>query len=279
MTTALTLLVACDADRPTAAPSLSASPRDAPAPAGTSERDRPPSPRAAPSTAASAPRTPTNPSLTAASPTDVPTTTATPAAPTPAAQSSTPEPPPPSPAPADQTQVEVTPASSYPAATIAFAGESYAGVVGRNGVSDDKREGDGTTPAGCFRILKVYYRPDRLAAPTTVLPTQALEPDDVWIDDPEHPRYNQPAKASDIGPDVSHEVMWRDDHRYDIVLDLDYNRSPVVPRRGSAIFLHVAYDQSNPASTPTAGCVALAQANLLEILARARADTEVCVRL
>ena len=125
----------------------------------------------------------------------------------------------------------------------------------------------------------MYYRPDRVVPPATSLPTQALEPDDVWIDDPTHPRYNQPAKAAELEPGTSHEVMWRDDHRYDIVLDLGYNRGPVVAGRGSAIFMHVAFDQATPASTPTAGCIALAQTDLLAILEQAQPDTPVCVTL
>ena len=34
--------------------------------------------------------------------------------------------------------------------------------------------------------------------------------------------------------------MWREDHLYDVVIDLAWNRGPVVRGRGSAIFLHLA---------------------------------------
>jgi L,D-peptidoglycan transpeptidase YkuD (ErfK/YbiS/YcfS/YnhG family) len=47
--------------------------------------------------------------------------------------------------------------------------------------------------------------------------------------------------------------MWRDDHLYDIVLDLAWNRGPIVRGRGSAIFLHLAKGDF----APTAGCVAV----------------------
>ena len=48
------------------------------------------------------------------------------------------------------------------------AGRLQAGVgviacsVGRNGVTSSKREGDGKTPRGCFRLIGGYWREDRL---------------------------------------------------------------------------------------------------------------------
>jgi L,D-peptidoglycan transpeptidase YkuD (ErfK/YbiS/YcfS/YnhG family) len=54
----------------------------------------------------------------------------------------------------------------------------------------------------------------------------------------------------------------RADGVYDIVVPLGFNDGPIVPGRGSAIFLHVARD----GYTPTAGCVALARDDLLAML-------------
>ena len=49
---------------------------------------------------------------------------------------------------------------------------------------------------------------------------------------------------------------------YDIVVVLGYNDRPVIPYRGSAIFLHCA----KPDYSPTAGCIALLQKDLLDVL-------------
>ena len=57
--------------------------------------------------------------------------------------------------------------------------------------------------------------------------------------------------------------MWRDDALYDIVAELGWNDAPVVPGRGSAIFLHLA----RPDYGPTEGCVALSGRDLLAVLA------------
>jgi L,D-peptidoglycan transpeptidase YkuD (ErfK/YbiS/YcfS/YnhG family) len=57
--------------------------------------------------------------------------------------------------------------------------------------------------------------------------------------------------------------MWRADDLYDIVGELGWNDAPVVPGHGSAIFLHLARADYGP----TAGCVALARADLIVVLA------------
>lgn len=58
--------------------------------------------------------------------------------------------------------------------------------------------------------------------------------------------------------------MWRDDHLYDVVVDLSWNRSPRIAGRGSAIFLHAA----RPGFTPTEGCIALAPRDLRRLVER-----------
>lgn len=141
-------------------------------------------------------------------------------------------------------------------------GQRYACVLGRSGVRADKREGDGATPAGDWPVRRVWYRPDRQPVPLTAgLPVRAIAPEDGWCDEPTHPEYNRPVK---LPFSASHENLWRADHLYDLVVELGYNDDPVVPGRGSAIFLHLA----RPDRSPTAGCVAFALEDLLAILRR-----------
>jgi L,D-peptidoglycan transpeptidase YkuD (ErfK/YbiS/YcfS/YnhG family) len=135
----------------------------------------------------------------------------------------------------------------------------YRCAVGHGGVRRDKREGDGATPVGRFPLRYVYYRPDREACPATVLPCLALTPDDGWCDQSSDPRYNQPVPRS---YPARHEALWRDDHLYDLIVVLGHNDAPARPGFGSAVFLHVAA----PDLSPTQGCVAVAIADLREIL-------------
>jgi len=143
-------------------------------------------------------------------------------------------------------------------------------ALGHGGVTREKREGDHKTPAGHFPMRQVLYRPDRLAAPRTSLPCRALSPADGWCDDPADPYYNRlvalPYRAS-------HETLWRADGLYDVVVPLGYNDDPVTAGAGSAIFLHVA----RPDWRGTEGCVALALADLLMVLAEADASSLVMV--
>ena len=133
-------------------------------------------------------------------------------------------------------------------------------TLGRGGVTTDKREGDGATPAGAYPLRQLLYRSDRLAPPTNALPTSPLRPRDGWCDDPGHSTYTRPVP---LPLDASAESMWRDDHLYDLVVVLGYNDDPVVSGLGSAIFLHVA----SPEYSPTEGCIALAKEDLLTVLA------------
>lgn len=139
----------------------------------------------------------------------------------------------------------------------------YRCAVGRGGVRTAKVEGDGATPAGRHPLRRVLYRPDRLAAPATLLPTIPLAPDDGWCDDPAHGDYNTMVGLPHPG---RCEALWRGDAVYDVIVVLGYNDGPVVAGRGSAIFLHVA----RPGYAPTEGCVALALPDLLAVLRDAR---------
>lgn len=133
--------------------------------------------------------------------------------------------------------------------------------MGRGGLiaAADKREGDGATPLGRWRLTRAWYRADRLPAPSTVLPLTALSVQDGWCDAPADPFYN---RAVTLPYPASHEEMWRADGLYDIVVATDHNTAPVVPGMGSAIFLHCR----NPNGAPTAGCIAVDRDALVRVL-------------
>jgi L,D-peptidoglycan transpeptidase YkuD (ErfK/YbiS/YcfS/YnhG family) len=149
-------------------------------------------------------------------------------------------------------------------------GERLRCALGRGGVRFDKREGDGATPVGNWPMRRLLYRPDRLAAPATRLAANPIAEQDGWCDDPADAGYNRPVR---LPYPAGAEHLWRSDGLYDLIVPLGYNDAPVVPGAGSAIFLHVAQRDY----APTEGCVALAQADLLRVLAGADAGCRVVV--
>jgi L,D-peptidoglycan transpeptidase YkuD (ErfK/YbiS/YcfS/YnhG family) len=143
-------------------------------------------------------------------------------------------------------------------------------ALGRGGIISTKTEGDGGTPVGRFPLRQVLFRPDRLTPPKTRLPIQALAHQSGWCDDPNSTAYNSLVKLPFSN---RHEILWREDFIYDVIVVLGYNDNPVVPGKGSAIFLHVA----KPGYSPTEGCVALSLEDLLYVLKSATPETQLVV--
>ena len=141
-------------------------------------------------------------------------------------------------------------------------------ALGRGGVRADKREGDGATPRGRFRPLRVWWRADRGARPRTLLPVRRIGWADGWCEDPADRRYNRPIRLADGKPG---DRLWRSDHLYDLFVELNHNVRPRVAGRGSAIFVHVA----RPNFGDTAGCVALTAVTLRRLLTRIDRNTRI----
>ena len=156
---------------------------------------------------------------------------------------------------------------------LRFRGRHFPCTVGRGGIvpARAKREGDGATPAGVHRIVGMLYRPDRLGrgqVPRWALP---IGPPDLWSDDPTDPDYNLMVRAPHR---FGHERLRRADGQYDLLLVTDWNWPMAVKGRGSAIFVHIR----RGAHHRTAGCVALARADLLWIAHRLRHRGRLIVR-
>ena len=131
--------------------------------------------------------------------------------------------------------------------------------LGKHGIRARKREGDGATPRGIWRMIAVRYRRDRSLPPATGLATQPLHPHDGWCDAPHDRNYNRPIRHP---YPASAERMWRADRLYDVVVILDHNARPRIKGAGSAIFMHL----ERPDVGPTAGCIALSARDLRQVL-------------
>lgn len=165
----------------------------------------------------------------------------------------------------------VSAAPSATLGTLEADGLTFPCAVGRSGIVADKREGDGGTPTGRFPLRDLRFRPDRLPAPVTQLPTFEIARTDGWCDAPDDPAYNTPVS---LPYPASAEHMWREDHAYDLVVVIGYNDDPVAPGKGSAIFMHLVKELDGD-FTPTAGCVALKLKDMLTLLPRLSPTTQI----
>ena len=153
---------------------------------------------------------------------------------------------------------------------LVWHGRRFRCALGKGGLSSEKVEGDGTTPIGRFPLRCLFYRPDRLEKPNTQLAIRPLNLSDGWCDDPLDTSYNQLVQRPFVN---SHESLWRQDHIYDLIVQIGYNDAPVVPGKGSAIFMHIA----RPEYSLTRGCIALEKQDLLKVLKGCGPRTELII--
>ena len=143
-------------------------------------------------------------------------------------------------------------------------------ALGRGGIKANKREGDGATPRGRFRPLRLWWRADRLARPRTLLPARRISLAAAWSEEPTDRNYNRPVTRSANEPG---DRLWRSDALYDLFIEIDHNVRPRVARHGSAVFIHVA----RPGFAPTAGCVALRRQDLVRLSQRIGPKTRITI--
>ena len=143
-------------------------------------------------------------------------------------------------------------------------------ALGRGGIRANKREGDGATPRGTFRPVRLWWRSDRHRRPQTRLPVRPIGPADAWCEDSADRRYNRAIRTNPAG---TGDRLWRDDGLYDFVVELDHNTRPRIAGRGSAVFIHVA----RAGLAPTAGCVAMPSGQLRRLLAQIDPRTRIVV--
>ena len=129
--------------------------------------------------------------------------------------------------------------------------------LGRAGVSGHHHEGDGTTPTGIYSLTESFgVGPD----PGTAMPYRVATVGDYWVSDSASAFYNTWQTGVPAGRWTTAEALWASPTAYRYAVVIDYNRHPVVPGRGSAIFLHVI------TAAATSGCVAIDRDQLVAIM-------------
>ncbi len=141
-------------------------------------------------------------------------------------------------------------------------------ALGKNGIRQKECEGDFVTPKGKHKLIKIYYRADRIKKIHSPLKKIKIKKNMGWCDDVNSKYYNKQIK---INKKISHEKLYRKDNVYDIVVVLNYNINPIIKGKGSAIFLHVAKKNYKK----TQGCIALKKSELLNLVSKIKKNTQI----
>jgi len=144
-------------------------------------------------------------------------------------------------------------------------------AIGRAGLTTNKIEGDHKTPVGEFKFKKIYYRKDKLGEMIFQIPFAIIAENDGWCDDPKSKLYNQHVQ---FPFDSSAEKLFRDDDLYDLLCVINHNTDPIIPGKGSAIFLHIC----KPNFEGTEGCVAIEKENIIELAKKIDLTTKLIIK-
>jgi L,D-peptidoglycan transpeptidase YkuD (ErfK/YbiS/YcfS/YnhG family) len=143
-------------------------------------------------------------------------------------------------------------------------------ALGKAGIGKKKKEGDNITPIGTFKIVKIYYRSDRIKKISSKFRLIEITKNIGWCDDSKSRKYNQPIK---LPTKYGHEILYRRDNIYDLILVLNYNMKPTIKNKGSAIFIHIAKKNYKK----TAGCIALKKTALVLLVKKINKNTKVSI--
>ena len=155
--------------------------------------------------------------------------------------------------------------------TLQYKNFYFKCVIGKKGLTLNKKEGDKKTPRGLFGIENLYFRKDRIKKVNTKIKSIPIKKNMGWCDDTKNlKKYNKLIKVSEK---IKHEKMYRKDSNYDLVIPIKYNFVKPKSKKGSAIFLHVTKNYK-----PTAGCIALNENDFLILLRLINKNTKIKIK-
>ena len=145
---------------------------------------------------------------------------------------------------------------------------STTGFVGRNGVSSNKKEGDGKTPDGVYSLGTAF---GIASNPGTDLSYKKVIDSDYWVDDVNSEYYNQWVDMDETGKQWSSaEHLIEATTPYKYALAINYNTA-CKPGDGSAIFLHCSNGKG------TSGCVSVPENVMIQILDKVNSKTLIVI--
>ena len=126
--------------------------------------------------------------------------------------------------------------------------------IGKNGITNNKIEGDFKTPKGKFNLGDLFYKYKKDVKESN-LNKKKIKKRMGWCNNINSKNYNKLIK---ISKNEKYEKIFRKDYKYDLMIPIEYNFKKVIPNKGSAIFLHITKNYKG-----TAGCIALSKKDFL----------------
>ena len=143
--------------------------------------------------------------------------------------------------------------------TLIFDDFTFKCSVGKNGITDNKIEGDQKTPRGTFSLGSLFYRKDKIEKPDTKISCIEIKKNMGWCDDiKDKKNYNKLIKTK---KKIKHEKLFRKDDKYNLLIPINYNTEKRILKKGSAIFIHLTKNYGK-----TKGCIALKKNDFLILL-------------
>ena len=143
-------------------------------------------------------------------------------------------------------------------------------AIGKRGIGNKRKEGDLITPKGKYKIKYILYRKDRIRKIQSKIKRIAITKSMGWCDDPRSRDYNKLIK---LPTNYKYEKLYRKENVYDLILVLNFNMRPIVKKKGSAIFIHIARKNYKK----TEGCVAINKISLLRVIKKLKNNTKVLI--
>ena len=139
-------------------------------------------------------------------------------------------------------------------------------ALGKNGVTENKQEGDGCTPKGVFSIGFAFGTEDL----SIDYPYYKVDETIYWVSDFASEFYHQWVRVSKIKEKypfsymkTTDKINWKEAEHlieypilYELALVIEYNMFPIKKARGSAIFLHIKKKDY------TEGCIGTTKENM-----------------
>ena len=133
--------------------------------------------------------------------------------------------------------------------------------IGKRGITIKKLEGDNKTPAGVFKFKSLMYRQDRIPKIKSRLKKIIIKKNMGWCDDSNSKHYNKLIK---FPFNFRAERLWLNKNIYDVIIVINFNMKPIIKKKGSAIFLHIAKKNY----MPTKGCIAISKKNMKLLISK-----------